>query len=108
PYAITEPHRQDVNPRKHPRIEGPNIEIGHLRDLWQRGARIETIGAHDEGEVAVDAPEGGILWMYDEGPHHSHCHLHHLVGMGVVHERATAIEHELIDEGLVHGDVRLG
>ena len=49
-----------------------------------------------------------ILGMHDERAHHPHCHLHHLVGMRVVHEGAAAIEHELVDEGLAHGDMRLG
>ena len=49
-----------------------------------------------------------VLGMHDERAHHPHRHLHHLVGMRVVHEGAAAIEHELVDEGLADGDVRLG
>ncbi len=34
-------------------------------------------------------------------------HLHHLVGMRVVHEAAAAVELELVDEGLAGRDMRL-
>ena len=50
-------HRHDVDPREDARIEGPDVEVRHLGDLGERGSWIETIGAHDEGEVTIDAPE---------------------------------------------------
>ena len=49
-----------------------------------------------------------VLGMHDERAHHAHRHLHHLVGMRVVHEGAAALELELVDEGLAHRDMRLG
>ena len=51
----------------------------------------KSIGAHDEGEVAVDAAEARVLGVHDEHAHHAHGHLHHLVGMRVVHERAALV-----------------
>ena len=45
--------------------------------------------------------------MNDEEAHHPHGHLHHLVGVRVIHERARLLERELVDVGLTRADVRL-
>jgi hypothetical protein len=45
--------------------------------------------------------------MHDEHTHHAHRHLHHLVGVRVVHERAALPELKFVDEGLPRLDVRL-
>ena len=45
--------------------------------------------------------------MHDEKAHHAHRHLHHLVGVRVVHEGAALLQHELVDEGLARLDMRL-
>jgi hypothetical protein len=42
-HAVAESHRKHVDPRKHPRVECPNIEVSHLSDLGERGAGIETV-----------------------------------------------------------------
>ena len=41
--------------------------------------------------------------MDDPKAHHAHCHLRHLVGVGVIHEGARAAQLELVDEGLALG-----
>ena len=64
---------------------------------------VDVVAAHDEDEVAVDAVQGWIARMHHDHAHHPHGHLHHLVGMGVVHEGAALLEHELVDEGLAGG-----
>ena len=45
--------------------------------------------------------------MHDEQAHHAHRHLHHLVGMRVVHEGPAVLQLEFVDEGLARRDVRL-
>ena len=45
--------------------------------------------------------------MDDDHAHHAHGHLHHLVGMRVVHEGAAFLQLELVDEGLAGLDMRL-
>ncbi len=50
----------------------------------------------------------GSLRVHHEHPHHAHRHLHHFVGMGVVHEGAALLQLELVDEGLARLDMRLG
>ena len=54
------------------------------------GAGIDGVGAHHEDEVAIDAAEAFVARMHDEHAHHAHAHLHHLVGVRVVHERAAS------------------
>ena len=48
-----------------------------------------------------------VARMHDERAHHAHRHLHHLVGVRVVHEGARVLHLELVDEGLADRDVRL-
>ena len=36
---------------------------------------------------------------------HAHRHLHHLVGMRVVHERAAVLDHEFVGKGFAWLDV---
>ena len=45
--------------------------------------------------------------MHDDRAHQAHGHLHHLVGVRVVHEGARVLHLELVDEGLAHRNVRL-
>ncbi len=49
-----------------------------------------------------------VARVHDEKAHHAHGHLHHLVGVRVVHEGAALGERELVDEGLARSDMRLG
>ena len=42
--------------------------------------------------------------MCDPHAHHAHGHLHHFVGVRVVHEGARAARLELVHKGLAHGD----
>ena len=49
----------------------------------------------------------GSLRVDDEHAHHAHRHLHHLVGVRVIHEGPALPEHELVDEGLARWDMRL-
>src|SRR5204863_11728 len=97
-HAIAKPYRQRIDPGEYAAVERPHIKIGHLGDLGQIGAGIDQIGAHDEDEVAVDAVELGVARMHHEYSHHAHGHLHHLVGVRVVHEGAALFQLELVDE----------
>ena len=58
-------------------------------------------------EIAIDRHEGRVLRVDDEEAHHAHGHLHHFVGMRVVHEGTGLHEVELVDEGLAGLDMRL-
>ena len=84
------PHDKRVDAGKDPAVPGPEIELEHGVDLRHIAAGLDVEGVQQEGEVAIDAPEGGVPGMHDEEPHHAHGHLHHFVGMRVVHERAAA------------------
>ena len=46
--------------------------------------------------------------MNDEHAHHAHGHLHHLIGVRVVHERAGFHQVELVDIGLAGRDRLVG
>src|SRR3954464_11408089 len=98
-HLVAEPDRQWIDAGKYPRIPGPHVEVGHLVDLRQISAGIDAIGAHDEDEVAVHGPKVRIAWMHDDHAHHAHRHLHHLVGVRVVHEGPALPHLELVDEG---------
>src|SRR6516162_437989 len=106
-HAVAEPHRHRIDAGKHAAVPGPHVEVGHLRDLRQIGPGIDQVGAHDEHEVAIDAAKFRVARVNDEHAHHAHRHLHHLVRVGVVHERAALLHFELVDEGLSWLDVRL-
>ena len=45
--------------------------------------------------------------MRDPEAHHAHRHLHHFIGVRVVHEGAGATRHEFVDVGLARLDLRL-
>ena len=107
PDAVAPAHHQGIDAGEHPRVPGPQIEFGHGGDPRHVAAGIDVIARDEENEIAIDAVEIGIAGMDDEAPHHAHCDLHHLVGMGVVHERSAPAHHELVDEGLAGIDVGL-
>src|SRR5262249_27158953 len=92
---------------KHTCVKCPDVELGHFGDLRQRRARVEPVSTHNEDEVPVYTTEIWVLWVHDEHAHHAHRQLHHLVGMGVVHEGAAALKRKLVDEGLAGRDMRL-
>ena len=106
-HTIATPHHQRVNAGKHAAVPGPQVEIGHGHDLGQITAGVNVVAAHEKDEIAVDTMQLGIPWVNNEKSHHSHRHLHHLVGMRVIHERSALLEREFVDEGLARLDVRL-
>src|SRR5204863_6726680 len=106
--TIIQSYWQDIDAGEHAAVPRPHVEIGHLVDLRQIGAGVDEIAAHDEDEVAIDGAEGGIARVHDEHAHHTHRHLHHLVGMRVIHEGPASLQLELVDEGLAGLDVGLG
>src|SRR5579875_3601609 len=107
-HSITEPYGKRIDTGKHAAVPRPHIEVGHLVDFRKIAARINPICAHDENEVTIDRTESSITRVHDEHSHHAHRHLHHLVGMWVVHEGTTFRELEFIDKGFAGGDMRLG
>jgi hypothetical protein len=86
----------------------PQVEVEHLRDARRRRARLDHEGIDEEHEVPVHPHEIRILRVDDDETHHAHRHLHHLVGVRVVHERARFGHDELVGEGLADADVGLG
>jgi hypothetical protein len=97
-----------VDAREHTAVPGPQIEVGHGVDLGHVTSCIDVVGADEKDEIAIDPHEFRIARMNDERAHHAHCHLHHLIGMWVVHEGAALLQHELVDKGLARFDLRLG
>ena len=100
-------HDQRVDAREHAAVPGPQVEIEHGVDARRRAARHHVVGVQQEHEVAVDAMQVRVARMRDPEAHHAHRHLHHLVGVRVVHERARAPRDEFVDEGLARLDLRL-
>src|SRR5262249_14777725 len=108
PHAIALAHRQMIDAGEDTRVKGPEIEVEHLGDLGQKTAGIDAERSQHEHKVAIDAHERWIARMHDEHPHHAHGHLHHLVGVRVVHEGSALGEHELVNECPSRHNVRLG
>ena len=100
-------HGEVVDPREHAAVPGPEVEVAHGGHFRRIAPRIDVIGVDEEHEVAIHRHEFRVLRMHDEKAHHAHRHLHHLVGVRVVHEGARLLHLELVDEGLAHGDLRL-
>src|SRR5215467_5933766 len=99
-HPIAPAHYKRIYAREHTAIPSPQIEIQHRHDLWQRTTGVDFVTLHQEHKVAVDAPLVGITRVYDDGAHHAHRHLHHFVGMRVIHEGAASPNNELVNEGL--------
>ena len=103
--ALVDNQRVDI--RKDPAVPCPEVEIGHRHDARHIGAGVDVEGVQHDQEIAVHGPEGRVLGMHDEHAHHAHRHLHHLVGMGVIHEGAGFDQVELVDIGLARRDRRM-
>ena len=89
-------------------IETAYRELKHAMLGSAHTLRSVTVeGVQQEGEVAIDASEGGVPGMHDEEPHHAHGHLHHLVGMRVVHESAGFFHRVFVDKSLPRLDLGL-
>ena len=73
-------------------VERPDVEVRHLVDARRHGARLYRVGAQQESVVTLNLINQGVLafGMGDPQPHHAHGHLHHFVGVRVVHEGAGA------------------
>ncbi len=108
PLALTRHQRIDAG--KHAAIEGPQVEVEHLHDLRRVGAGLDVVGVEQEAVVAVHLTDQRMVLhgVGDPEPHHAHGHLHHLIGMRVVHEGAGPARDELVDVRLAHRDRRLG
>ena len=107
-HAIADRQTKRVDAGKHAAVAGPEVEVEHRVDPRRRAAGVHVVGVQQEHEVAVDATQVRIARMGDAESHHAHRHLDHLVGVRVVHERARAQRHELVDVGLAGLDLRLG
>ena len=97
-------HDQRIDVGEDPAVPGPKVEIRHRHDAGYVGARINIKSVQHDQEVPIDAHEIGILWVDHEHAHHAHCHLHHLIPMGVIHEGAGFGQIELIDKSLARRD----
>src|SRR5262249_43576274 len=107
-HTISLAYRHVIDAGEHPRVESPQIEVEHLCDLGHVTAGVDTEGTEHEDEGAIDAHKVGIARMDYDHAQHPHRHLHHLVGMRVIHEGSALLQLELVDEGLAGSDVRLG
>src|SRR5262249_25940589 len=96
-----------VDAGEDPRIEGPQVEIEHLRYFRYIAARIDAIGAEEKDEVSSNAHELDIARVDYKESHHAHRHLQHLVGMRVVHEAPALLHLEFVDKGFARFDMRL-
>ncbi len=104
PHVVAPADHQRVDARKDTAVPGPQVEVRHLHDPRDIGARVDVEGVQHDEEVAVDAAEGRILGVHDEHAHHAHGHLGHLVGVRMVHEGARLDEVELVGVGLAGRD----
>src|SRR5450830_1292139 len=107
-HAVVLPHRQRIDAGEGATVPGPQVEVEHGVDLGRGGARIDVVSVEQEHEIAIDAHEIRILGMGDPEAHHAHRHLHHFIGMRVIHESAGAARSELVDESFTRRDARLG
>ncbi len=108
PDPVMLPHYQRVDAGKGAAVPGPQVEVGHLIDPGRGGARFDVVGVQQEHEISVDPHQRRVFRMGNPETHHAHRHLHHFIGMRVVHEGAGAARHELIDEGFARRDSGLG
>jgi hypothetical protein len=102
-------HVERVDAGEDAAVPGPQVEVEHRHDLRRRAAGLDVVGVEQEAEVAVDLVDQRVLRLRVRDPeaHHAHRHLHHLVGMRVVHEGAGPARDELVDEGLARLDALL-
>ena len=88
-------------------VPRPQVEVGHLHNARHIRTGFDVICVYEEGKVPIHGHKLRVFGVNDEHSHHAHRHLHHLVGMRVVHERARLHEIELVDESLPDRDVWL-
>ncbi|OMP13455.1 hypothetical protein COLO4_01653 [Corchorus olitorius] len=106
-HAVAQTHGQRVDAGKDAAVPRPHVEVGHLGHARRVGAGVDVVRGEQEDEIAVDAMLRRVFRVHDDKAHHAHRHLHHLVGMRVVHEGAGLLHLELVDEGLAGWNVRL-
>ena len=106
-HALATAGDNRIDRREHLGVEGPEVEFSHHRGIRPPGARMQRPVVQQQGVVAVDALRLGLPRMNDEQPHHAYRHLHHLIGMRVVHVGAVLAQRELVDIGFAGLDVRL-
>src|SRR5690606_29147698 len=88
PHAGALPDVERVDTGKGAAVPGPQVEVEHGVDLGHVAARLDVVGVEQEAEVAVNARDVRVRLarVRDPETHHAHRHLHHLVGVRVVHE----------------------
>ena len=106
-HAVALAHDQRVDPGEGAAVEGPETEIEHRVDPGRRAARIDVECVDEKDEVAVDPMLIRIPRVDHDEAVHAHRHLHHLVGVRVVHERPAMLHHEFVRVRLAGLDVRL-
>ena len=109
-HLVVQAHVERVDAGEDAAVPRPQVEVQHRHDLGRVAARLDVVGIEQEDEVAVDLVDQRmpVLGVRDPEAHHPHRHLHHLVGMRVVHEGAGPACDELVDEGLARRDAGLG
>ena len=107
-HPVSQAHHQRIDARKRAAVPGPQVEIEHGRDLRRVAAGIDVVGIDEEHEVAVHAMQRRIFRVHHDEAHHAHGHLHHLVGVRVIHEGAGLLHLEFVDESLAGLNLRLG
>src|SRR6266545_7847219 len=100
PDAVALPDDQRIDAGEDAAVERPDVEIEHGRRVRRVSPRVDVPAVHEERKIPVHPPEVGVFRMDDEKPHHAHRHLHHLVGVRVIHVRSsgTHMYHPHADE----------
>nr|ABZ07606.1 hypothetical protein ALOHA_HF4000ANIW137K11ctg4g7 [uncultured marine microorganism HF4000_ANIW137K11] len=106
-HPLVQPSHHGGDTWKHAAVESPEIVLQHGRHLGRVTAGVDIIGVDEEDIVPVHAHEIGVFRVRDPEPHHAHGHLHHFVGVRMVHKGAGTLGLELIDKGLAGRDRRL-
>ena len=106
-HALVEPGDEVIDAGKHAAVPGPQVEVEHGVDARGHRARLDVVSRHQEAIVAVDPVQVRVLRMHHQRAHHAHRHLHHFVGVRVIHEGARLLQLELVGEGLAGRNLRL-
>ena len=89
---------QRVDAGEHPAVPAPEIKVRHCHDFWHVGAGSYVVGVEQKHKIAVNAHEGWVFGMHDEHSHHAHRHLHHFIGVRMIHKRTALHEIKLVDK----------
>src|SRR5207244_12922580 len=94
--ALVQLHDQRIGTRPNATVKSEQVEIRHDVRIWRRCARFDEPFLQKNAEVAIDRRLVSVFRMNDNKYLHSHRHLHHFVGMRMVHLHAMLLQRELV------------